>query len=175
MKLRNPPSTQRSRLIGVFAILALFLTNSCVDERQTGLVGALLLPSDVPPDLRAGASLELTLQVVDDAGDPLTGANIETYSTNTGLLQFTHSQSDRIVVQTKESVDFQGVVLKGAVVLQLQVPNNAESGSVTIIASAEGERAANPTTVWMNFNISAKSAMGGAGGSESGSGMGGSL
>ena len=141
----------------------LLLGSKCVDERQEGIVGELLIQS-AESDVEPGQDFEIAVQVLDDAGEPLSGADVEIQTTDLSRLVFDGTSGDRTVVTTEDSLSFQGTALPGSVLVGLHVPDTAPEGTALFIASSEGDRTAKPTTRWVELTITAGGGVGGAAG-----------
>lgn len=164
----NGVSWRRSRWSCVALIL---LAGACVDEKIEGVSTSLLIPDASETVLAPGAKTKLAFQAVDAEGKGVPDQNLELVITSLDRLTFEAEPStNHRVVTTSRAETFGGAILSGAAIVEFVVPNRASEGEVTIVASLEGKRGADPKTRWHTFTIAGEAIpIGGAGG-EGGSG-----
>jgi hypothetical protein len=156
----------------VFALGAALLAG-CVDPRIHGVSTSLLVASIPEEPLEPGESVVIAFQAVDDSGKGVQDQALEVLITDLSRLTFSSNPAaNRDVVRTTGKEGVGGVLISGGAVLQFDVPKTAEAGSVSVVASLEGEKGASPKTQSVSLEIGEKGS-GGAAGSGGSAGVGG--
>ncbi|HWA72257.1 MAG TPA: hypothetical protein VG937_07990 [Polyangiaceae bacterium] len=171
---RRRRESKALRQLAFFLAFTAGIVPGCVEREVVGTSTQLLLLDSPSTSLSPGASVSLAFQAADDAKSGVPDQRLEVVVTDTSRLNFNSDPSaSRVVVLTGRHEAVGGVVVDGAGIVALTVPDSAKPGQVTVIASLEGQRGASSKTRWVTFEIDASAGVGGAAGMGGTAGSGG--